>query len=248
LIPRTAKTPLACLTLAALLVAVAPASQAAEEQAASEVVRSVAAEPAERAASAAAAALPAAPVSNFERLVERPIERVASAATSVATSAANMATTVAVTAASTATNAAVGAATAATAAVFSVANVATSTAVSAANAAATLFQTGRVSFYADKFNGRPTASGAPYDSGEMTMAHRTLPIGTQVMITNTANQRSVVVTVNDRGPFTGGRVADLSRAAAEKLNMIRSGIAEATLHVLPNAGGKQDKDAKPKIR
>jgi rare lipoprotein A len=238
LIPRTAKTPLACLSLAATLAVTAPASQAAEEQTASEVSRIATAEPAERAASA---------VSNFERLVERPIERVTSVASSAASTAASMATTVAVTAASTATNAAVGAATAATAAVFSVANVATSTAVSAANAAATLFQTGRVSFYADKFHGRPTASGTPYDASEMTMAHRTLPIGTQVMITNTANQRSVVVTVNDRGPFTGGRVADLSRAAAERLNMIRSGIAEATLYVLPTSGNKQQ-DSKTRNR
>lgn len=221
-----------------MLAAVAPASQAAEEPPVSEVSRSaVAAESPEPAASA---------VSNFERLVERPIERMTTVATSAASTAANVATTVAVTAANTATNAAMGAATAATAAVFSVANVATSTAVNAATAAATLFQTGRVSFYADKFHGRPTASGTPYDAEDLTMAHRTLPIGTKVMITNTANQRSVVVTVNDRGPFTGGRVADLSRAAAEKLNMIRAGIAEATLHVLPNSGNKQD--SKTKVR
>ncbi|MEY2875520.1 MAG: hypothetical protein RLZZ373_2891 [Pseudomonadota bacterium] len=238
MIPRTAKTPLTCLSLAAALFAVAPASRAAEEQTVSEVSRAVAAESSESAAST---------VSQFERLVERPIERMTSAATSAATTAANVATTVAVTAASTATNAAMGAATAATAAVFSVANVATSTAVSAATAAATLFQTGRVSFYADKFHGRPTASGTPYDASEMTMAHRTLPIGTQVMITNTANQRSVVVTVNDRGPFIGGRVADLSRAAAEKLNMLRSGIAEATLYVLPASGNKQQ-DGKTRNR
>jgi rare lipoprotein A len=241
LIARTAKTPLICLSLAAALAAFAPASRAAEEQLISEASRAVA-EPAASAASAVAA------VSNFERLLERPIERMANAATSAASTAASVASTVAVTAASTATNAALGAATAATAAVFSVANVATSTAVSAATAAATLFQTGRVSFYADKFHGRPTASGAPYDAGELTMAHRTLPIGTQVMITNQANQRSVVVTVNDRGPFTGGRVADLSRAAAEKLNMIRSGIADATLYVLPASGNKQLDSNKPRNR
>jgi len=237
LIARTAKTSLSCLSLATLLAAFAPASQAAEEQGAGELVRGVAAESVERAASS---------VSNFERLVERPIERVTSAAGAVVSGAANAANTVATTAANSATNAAVGAATAATAAVFSVATVATTTAVNAATAAATLFQTGRVSFYADKFHGRPTASGTPYDAEDLTMAHRTLPIGTKVMITNTANQRSVVVTVNDRGPFTGGRVADLSRAAAEKLNMIRAGIAEATLHVLPNSGNKQD--SKTKVR
>lgn len=227
MIPRTAKTHLICLSLAATLAAFAPTSQAAEEQASSEVTRPVAVESVERAASS---------VSNFER--------VTSAAGAAVATAASAATTVATTAASTATNAAVGAATVATAAVFSVANVATTTAVHAATAAATLFQTGRISFYADKFHGRPTASGAPYNAEEMTMAHRTLPIGTKVMITNTANQKSVVVTVNDRGPFIGGRVADLSRAAAEKLNMIRSGLAEATLHVLPNSGNKQDSKTK----
>jgi rare lipoprotein A len=227
LIPRTAKTHLICLSLAATLAGFAPTSQAAEEQASSEVTRPVAVESVERAASS---------VSNFER--------VTSAAGAAVVTAASAATTVATTAASTATNAAVGAATVATAAVFSVANVATTTAVHAATAAATLFQTGRISFYADKFHGRPTASGAPYNAEEMTMAHRTLPIGTKVMITNTANQKSVVVTVNDRGPFIGGRVADLSRAAAEKLNMIRSGLAEATLHVLPNSGNKQDSKTK----
>lgn len=241
MIARTVKAPLHRLCLAFALTAWSFSSHAAEEQAASEAPRAPAA------ASAAAAELPeraASAATPFERLVERPIGRVTSAAGAVVTGAATAATNVATTAASTATNAAVDVATVATAAVFSVANVATTTAVNAATAAATLFQTGRVSFYADKFHGRPTASGAPYNAEEMTMAHRTLPIGTKVMITNTANQQSVVVTVNDRGPFIGGRVADLSRAAAERLNMIRSGIVEATLHVLPNAGHKQDGKAK----
>lgn len=98
-----------------------------------------------------------------------------------------------------------------------------------------LHQTGRASFYADKFHGRLTANGERFDNAELTMAHRTLPLGTKVLITNTANQRSVVVTVNDRGPFAGSRVGDLSRAAAEKLNMVRTGLADATLHVLPAA-------------
>lgn len=245
MIARTVKAPLHRLCLALALTAWSFSSLAAEEQAASEAPRAPAAASAAAAESPERAASAATP---YERLVERPIERVTSAAGAAVTGAANAAATVATTAASTATHAAVGAATAATAAVFSVANVATTTAVNAATAAATLFQTGRVSFYADKFHGRPTASGAPYNADEMTMAHRTLPIGTKVMITNTANQQSVVVTVNDRGPFIGGRVADLSRAAAEKLNMIRSGIVEATLHVLPNAGHKQDSKAKAKPR
>jgi len=235
LIQRTAKTTLTCLSLAATLALIAPASQAADEHTVSEASRTAVESP------EASASAP----SGFERLTNAATTvavTAAGAATTVATSAANAATTVAVNAASAATTTAVSAAVV----VAKAANVVTTTAVNAATAAATLFQTGRVSFYADKFHGRPTASGAIYDAEEMTMAHRTLPLGTKVMITNTANQRSVVVTVNDRGPFTGGRVGDLSRAAAEKLNMIRSGIAEATLHILPNASGKQD--SKPKDR
>jgi rare lipoprotein A len=210
--PRTLKTALTGLSLAATLTLLAPVSQAAEESVASEASRA-APETSEQAASTP---------SGFERLT--------SAAATVAVSAASAATFTAVNA--------VSAASVVTTAVANAANVVTTTAV-------TLFQTGRVSFYADKFHGRQTASGAIYDAEEMTMAHRTLPLGTKVMITNTANQRSVVVTVNDRGPFIGGRVGDLSRAAAEKLNMIRSGIAEATLHILPSSS-KQD--AKNKAR
>ncbi|MFM2055499.1 MAG: hypothetical protein RL456_3536 [Pseudomonadota bacterium] len=95
-----------------------------------------------------------------------------------------------------------------------------------------LHQTGRASFYADKFHGRLTANGERFDNAELTMAHRTLPLGTQVRVTNLRNNESVVVRVNDRGPFSPGRIADLSRAAAEKLRMIRNGIVEVTLHII----------------
>lgn len=233
---RTAKTTLTSLSLAAALALIAPATRAAEEQGISEVSRATV-QSVEQAASATSGF-------GFERLVERPLERLTNVATTAAFDAANAATTVAVTAATTVATGAATVTTAATAVVRTAANVATTTAVNAATVATTLFQTGRISFYADKFHGRPTASGTPYDAEDLTMAHRTLPLGTKVMITNTANQRSVVVTVNDRGPFTGSRVADLSRAAAEKLNMIRSGIAEATIHILPSSANKQDGKAK----
>ena len=104
-------------------------------------------------------------------------------------------------------------------------------------------QTGNASYYADKFHGRKTASGENFDNTELTMAHRTLPLGTLVKVTNLANNTSVVVRVNDRGPYSSGRVADLSRAAAEKLNMIRQGFAQVALHILPpSATSAADKD------
>ena len=105
-------------------------------------------------------------------------------------------------------------------------------------------QTGAASYYADKFHGRKTASGETFDNGELTMAHRTLPLGTLVKVTNLANNTSVVVRVNDRGPYSGGRVADLSRAAAEKLKMIQRGIVDVALHIVPP--GTADKDGNPK--
>lgn len=223
---RTAKTALISLSFTAAFTLATPASQAADEPAAHEPVR---AEAAENAASAAPAALTPTPPtpSSLERLTHA-ASSAAAATVSVATGAAVATVTAANTAASVATNAA-------SAALNLASDAATSAVNAAVQAAGTLFQSGRISYYADKFHGRPTASGEPYDSQGLTMAHRTLPLGTKVLITNTANQRSVVVTVNDRGPFAGSRVADLSRAAAEKLNMVRSGLADATLHVLPAA-------------
>ncbi|MDQ5898167.1 MAG: rare lipoprotein [Pseudomonadota bacterium] len=101
-------------------------------------------------------------------------------------------------------------------------------------------ETGAASYYANKFHGRKTASGETLDNTELTMAHRTLPLGTLVKVTNLANDTSVVVRVNDRGPYASSRVADLSRAAAEKLKMIQRGIVEVALHIVPQA--QSDKD------
>lgn len=234
---RTAKTALISLSFTAAFTLATPASQAADEPPAHEPVR---AEAAENAASAAPAALTSTPPtpSSLERLTHA-ASSAAAATVSVAASAAAATVSVATGAAVATVTAANTAASAATSAASAALNLASDAATSAVNAAVqaagTLFQSGRISYYADKFHGRPTASGEPYDSQGLTMAHRTLPLGTKVLITNTANQRSVVVTVNDRGPFAGSRVADLSRAAAEKLNMVRTGLADATLHVLPAA-------------
>ena len=86
-------------------------------------------------------------------------------------------------------------------------------------------ETGKGSFYADKFQGRPTASGEKFDQHKMTAAHRTLPFGTKVKVTNLANGRSVNVTINDRGPFAPGRIIDVSKKAANKLGMVDAGVA-----------------------
>lgn len=91
---------------------------------------------------------------------------------------------------------------------------------------------GQASYYADKFHGRTTASGEKYDKRKMTGAHRTLPFGTIVRVTNTATGASVDVRINDRGPFKAGRVVDVSRAAAEKLGMIQAGVINCTVQVI----------------
>lgn len=86
-------------------------------------------------------------------------------------------------------------------------------------------ETGKASFYADKFQGRTTASGETFRQEKLTAAHRTLPFGTQVKVTNLANGRSVNVTINDRGPFAPGRIIDVSKKAARQLGMVDAGVA-----------------------
>ena len=80
-------------------------------------------------------------------------------------------------------------------------------------------QVGKASFYADKFEGSPTASGEKYRASRLTAAHKTLPFGTKMRVTNLANNESVVVTINDRGPFVEGRIIDVSKSAAERLSL-----------------------------
>ena len=83
---------------------------------------------------------------------------------------------------------------------------------------------GLASFYADRLQGRPTASGQPYDRAALTCAHRTAPFGARLRVTALGSGRSVVVTVNDSGPHLAGRVVDLSRAAAERLGLVEAGL------------------------
>jgi rare lipoprotein A len=93
-------------------------------------------------------------------------------------------------------------------------------------------QEGVVSWYGERFHNRPTASGELFDIAALTMAHPSLPFGTRVRVTNLRNGRSVVVRVNDRGPFVGTRIADLSQAAADMLGFLRRGVVHARIEVL----------------
>ena len=90
-------------------------------------------------------------------------------------------------------------------------------------------QEGIASWYGDEFDGKPTASGEVYDSSLFTAAHPTLPFGTMLIVTNMQNMRQVTVRVNDRGPFVAARIIDLSRAAAEVLDMLTTGTAPVLL-------------------
>jgi rare lipoprotein A len=86
--------------------------------------------------------------------------------------------------------------------------------------------TGKASYYADSFQGKKTANGERYQKGKLTAAHKTLPFGTKVKVTNLKNGRSVKVKINDRGPYAKGRIIDLSKKAAKKIGMIQQGVAE----------------------
>ncbi|WP_447752940.1 septal ring lytic transglycosylase RlpA family protein [Pseudomonas nicosulfuronedens] len=88
---------------------------------------------------------------------------------------------------------------------------------------------GTASYYGKAHHGKRTASGERFNQNALTAAHRTLAFGTRVRVTNLNNGRSVVVRINDRGPFSRGRVIDVSKAAAEQLNMLRSGTAPVRL-------------------
>lgn len=92
-----------------------------------------------------------------------------------------------------------------------------------------LYESGKASYYADKFDGRKTASGATFNQRKLTAAHKTLPFGTKVKVTNLANGKTVKVKVNDRGPFVEGRIIDLSKKAAEKIKMVNAGVVQVEI-------------------
>ena len=93
-------------------------------------------------------------------------------------------------------------------------------------------QQGPASWYGNPFHGRKTANGETYDMNELTAAHKELPLGTKVEVTNLSNGRKVVVRINDRGPFHGNRVLDLSRAAAQELGTLNAGVAQVQIRAL----------------
>lgn len=96
-------------------------------------------------------------------------------------------------------------------------------------------QHGRASWYGEAFHGRKTANGEVYDMNHLTAAHRTMPLPSYARVTNRANGRSVIVRVNDRGPFSGNRVIDLSKRAAYMLDFISAGTADVTVEYLGRA-------------
>lgn len=93
-------------------------------------------------------------------------------------------------------------------------------------------QKGVATYYADRFHGRKTASGERYDKSAMTAAHRTLPLGTVVKVTNVKSGDSIKVEINDRGPYVKGRVLDLSRRAAQELGITGAGRAQVNIEVV----------------
>ncbi len=99
-------------------------------------------------------------------------------------------------------------------------------------------QTGTASYYADNFEGRTTANGEKYHHSRPTAAHRTLPFGTIVKVTNISNGKSVTVKINDRGPFVDNRIIDLSKSAAEALGFVHDGIAQVEIEVIDPGDGK----------
>ena len=96
----------------------------------------------------------------------------------------------------------------------------------------TWIEVGYASYYSQEFAGRKTSSGEIFDPMKLTAAHRTLPFGTLVKVTNLENKKTVIVRINDRGPFVKGRIIDLSYKAALKIGMVSHGIAKVKLEVI----------------
>ena len=122
----------------------------------------------------------------------------------------------------------------------SVAAPASAPSVAAAPATpAASMSSGKLAWYGKKFAGRKTASGEAYNPEALTMAHKTLPFGTLVKITNPKNNRTVTVRVNDRGPTQDDRAGDVSLAAARKLGMLKSGVIDAELAVVGSSKARK---------
>lgn len=113
-----------------------------------------------------------------------------------------------------------------------------------ANAGHDVYQAGKASWYGSFHHGRKTASGEVFNMNGLSAAHRTLPLGTMIEVTNKDTGKSIVVKVNDRGPYIGNRILDLSRGAAKRLGMIKDGVGNVEITVLSQSEpkSKQKKD------
>ncbi len=109
-------------------------------------------------------------------------------------------------------------------------------------------QYGMASWYGRDFQHQRTASGAPFDRHKLTAAHRTLPLGTKVKVTNLRNGRSVVVKINDRGPRVRGRIIDLSKAAAKRIGFVRRGVVPVKITILKQSKGRRKVLASSRLR
>lgn len=112
-------------------------------------------------------------------------------------------------------------------------------------ATATPIEKGLASYYDDSFHGRKTASGEKYDKNQLTAAHKTLPFGTKVKIKNPANGKSVNVVINDRGPYIKGRVIEISKKAAQQIDLVKVTVAPVEITVLSGPDNKPAVAAKP---
>ncbi|WP_299817976.1 septal ring lytic transglycosylase RlpA family protein [uncultured Pontibacter sp.] len=104
-------------------------------------------------------------------------------------------------------------------------------------------QTGEASWYGSKYHGRKTSSGERYNKNDMTAAHNTLPFGTKVKVTNIENNESVVLRINDRGPYVGDRIIDVSEVAAKKLDLHRQGVGTVKVEILELPGDYNPQNA-----
>lgn len=91
---------------------------------------------------------------------------------------------------------------------------------------------GKATYYGPEFEGRSTSNGDTFSNKEYTAAHKSLPFGSLVKVTNLSNNKSVIVRINDRGPYAAGRVIDLTRKAAEELDMIKTGVVDVKIELL----------------
>ena len=108
--------------------------------------------------------------------------------------------------------------------------------------------TGRATFYSDSFHGKKTANGERYNKNEFTAAHRSLPLGTIVRVTNLSNGNNLLVRINDRGPGKKKLILDVSRAAASRLNMIRRGVIPVQVEVVADKRSRTPKTSSKRFR